>query len=154
MRKTPPPAPYPEAIEAIPPCPSAATGALAGVLSDAALALPAMMRAHELQKQAALVGFDWPDQKGPRAKIDEELCECDEAMADPLALEMEIGDLLFSVVNWARHLGVEPETALRGANARFSARFAVVEQLSGDQPLTAMSLDQLEALWQRAKQQT
>src|SRR5688572_3227207 len=82
--------------------------ALAGV----ALALPALLRAEKLQRRAARTGFDWPDASGPRAKIDEEVAEV-EAETDPDAREDEIGDLLFAVVNWARHLGVDPEAALR-----------------------------------------
>lgn len=125
---------------------SGATGALDGV----ALALPALIRAEKLQRRAAQAGFDWPDATGPRAKIDEELAECAAAIGDGDALNHEIGDVLFSVVNWARHLGVDPEAALRRANARFAARFAEVERIA-EQPLAKMPLEALEALWQRAK---
>src|SRR6187399_2716358 len=86
--------------------------ALAGV----ALALPALERAAKLQRRAARVGFDWPDLSGPRAKIDEELAELDSETEHPQMLE-ELGDLLFAVVNLARHLNIEPETALREANS-------------------------------------
>jgi nucleoside triphosphate diphosphatase len=118
--------------------------ALAGV----AIALPALLRAEKLQKRAARVGFDWPDASGPRAKIDEELAEVEAAPADQL--EEEIGDLLFSVVNWARHQGVDPEAALRAANAKFEQRFRKMEA-SGDKNLAGLSLEQLEECWQAAK---
>jgi ATP diphosphatase len=119
--------------------------ALAGV----ALALPALKRAEKLQRRAARVGFDWPDSSGPRAKIDEELAEMDDA-ATAAERSAELGDLLFSVVNYARHLGVDPETALREASARFEQRFRKVEEIA-DKPLHSMDIEALEALWQRAK---
>lgn len=118
--------------------------ALAGV----ALALPALLRAEKLQKRAARVGFDWPDASGPRAKIDEELAEVEAAPADEV--EEEIGDLLFAVVNWARHRGIDPEAALRRANAKFERRFRGMEALA-DKGLSGLSLDQMEALWQAVK---
>ncbi len=119
--------------------------ALAGVAS----ALPALKRAEKLQKRAARLGFDWPDLAGPRAKIEEELAEIHTATsAEERAAEL--GDLLFSVVNYARHLGIDPETALRAAGARFEARFRKMEALAG-KPLDSMSSDALEELWQRAK---
>jgi ATP diphosphatase len=108
-----------------------------------------LKRAETLQRRAARVGFDWPDAAGPRAKIDEELGEIDRATS----LEersAEIGDLLFSTVNLARHLGIDPEAALRAANSRFEARFRQVEKLS-DAPLAGLSINALEALWQQAK---
>ncbi|HEX9948380.1 MAG TPA: nucleoside triphosphate pyrophosphohydrolase [Allosphingosinicella sp.] len=119
--------------------------ALAGV----ALALPALKRAEKLQRRAARVGFDWPDSAGPRAKIDEELEEIDTA-ATPEEHAAELGDLLFSVVNYARHLDIDPETALREASARFEQRFRKVEEIA-DKPLKDMDIEALEALWQRAK---
>ncbi|MGS1017732.1 nucleoside triphosphate pyrophosphohydrolase [Allosphingosinicella humi] len=118
-------------------------------LAHVAHALPALKRAEKLQKRAARVGFDWPDAAGPRSKIAEELAEIDAAMNDE-ERAAEVGDLLFSVVNYARHLGIDPETALRGAAARFEARFRKVEQLAR-QPLGDMDIEALEALWQRAK---
>lgn len=117
--------------------------ALAGV----ALGMPALLRAEKLQKRAARVGFDWPDSSGPRAKIDEELAEVERAM--PEEIEDEIGDLLFSVVNWARHQGVDPEAALRLANAKFERRFRAVESSSDYRP--GLSIDELNVLWNRAK---
>lgn len=119
------------------------SGALAGV----ALGLPALARAEKLQKRAARVGFDWPDATGPRAKIDEEIAEV-EAACEANRME-EVGDLLFSVVNWARHLGVDPEAALRGANAKFEQRFAKME--AEDENFAERSLSDKETAWLRAK---
>ena len=119
--------------------------ALAGV----ALALPALKRAEKIQRRAAQVGFDWPDPDGPRRKIDEELGEIEQAQSDT-ERAAELGDLLFAVVNYARHLAINPETALREATARFEQRFRKVEELA-DKPLKSMNIDELEALWQRAK---
>src|SRR5690349_12723134 len=106
--------------------------ALAGV----ALALPALERAAKLQKRAARTGFDWPDVEGPRAKILEELDEIARAPAEEL--EEEVGDLLFAVVNFARHLKIDPEEALRQANRKFEKRFRMIEQAPG---FAQMSLD-------------
>jgi ATP diphosphatase len=121
--------------------------ALAGV----ALALPALKRAEKLQRRAARVGFDWPDASGPRGKIHEELAEIDAAETQD-ERAAEVGDLLFSAVNLARHLDVDPEAALREAAARFEQRFRKVEALS-DRPLAGMSIEELETLWQRAKRE-
>ena len=117
--------------------------AMAGV----ALALPALMRAEKLQKRAARTGFDWPDPAGPRAKIVEEMEEVD---ADP-SVE-EIGDLLFAVVNWARHLGIDPEAALRAGNAKFERRFRAMEAIAGES-FAGLSLNEKDALWERAKRE-
>jgi len=117
--------------------------ALAGV----ALALPALERAAKLQRRAARTGFDWPDKSGPRAKIDEELAELDAETEHPRLLE-ELGDLLFAVVNLARHLNIEPEAALREANAKFEQRFRMIEKAPG---FSDLSLDEMEALWVAAK---
>ncbi|MEO7635755.1 MAG: nucleoside triphosphate pyrophosphohydrolase [Sphingomicrobium sp.] len=117
--------------------------ALAGV----ALALPALERAAKLQRRAARTGFDWPDADGPRAKIDEELAELDAETAQA-ALQEELGDLLFAVVNLARHLKIEPEIALREANAKFERRFRAIENTPG---FAQLSLDQKEELWAAAK---
>ena len=122
----------------------------AGALDGVALGLPALLRAAKLQKRASRVGFDWPDAAGPRAKIDEELAECAAAIHDPTALHDEIGDLLFSVVNWARHLDIDPEAALRDANGKFERRFRAVEAMA-DKPLDALNITELDALWTRAK---
>ena len=118
--------------------------ALAGV----ALALPALERAAKLQRRAARTGFDWPDASGPRAKIDEELAELERETEHPRMLE-EMGDLLFAVVNLARHLNIEPEAALRDANRKFERRFRAIEQAPGFKDLP---LDRKEELWQRAKE--
>lgn len=120
----------------------------AGALDGVALGLPALMRAQKLQKRAARVGFDWPDPGGPRAKIDEELAEI--AVAPPERQAEEIGDLLFAVVNYARHLGVDAEEALRAANAKFERRFTAMEA-AGGAGFPALDLDAKEALWQSAK---
>jgi ATP diphosphatase len=120
-------------------------------LAHVAVALPALKRAEKLQKRAARVGFDWPDANGPRAKIEEELAEIDAAASDA-ERAAELGDLLFSVVNYARHLGVDPETALREANQRFETRFRKVEEIA-DKPLKDMDIEALEALWQQAKRE-
>ncbi|WP_235535107.1 nucleoside triphosphate pyrophosphohydrolase [Sphingomonas sp. Leaf339] len=119
-----------------------------GALSGVALGLPALIRAEKLQKRAARVGFDWPDATGPRAKIDEEMGEI--AAAAPSEIDEEMGDLLFSVVNWARHLNIDPEQALRRANAKFERRFAAMEAIAGD-GFAALDLADKEALWTDAK---
>ena len=125
--------------------------ALAGI----ALALPALKRAHKLGKRAAVVGFDWPDARGPADKLREELEEVAEAEAkgDPAAIAEEVGDLLFAAANLARHLKVDPEAALAAANAKFERRFRAVEaELSarGDR-LQDLPLETLEAAWQTVK---
>lgn len=126
----------------------AAKGA-ASALDGVAVGLPALLRAEKLQKRAARVGFDWPDTDGPRAKVIEEIDEVATA-ATPEAVEEEVGDLLFAVVNWARHLGVDPEAALRRGNAKFEARFKAMEAQAGP-AFAALDLDAKEALWQAAK---
>ena len=117
--------------------------ALAGV----ALALPALERAAKLQRRAAQVGFDWPDKSGPRAKIDEELAELD-AESDHHRTLDELGDLLFAVVNLARHLNIEPEAALREANRKFERRFRAIEHAPG---FADLGLAEKEELWVAAK---
>ena len=124
-------------------------------LDGVALALPALVRADKLQRRAARVGFDWPEIAPVVAKVEEELGEVVEAAASgrPDALEDELGDLLFSAVNLARHHGVDAERALSRANAKFERRFRGVERLaSGDDiTLEALDLAALDALWERAK---
>ena len=95
----------------------------------------------KLQKRAARTGFDWPDIEGPKAKIVEELDEI--AAAPPEMVEEEVGDLLFAVVNFARHLKIDPEEALRKANRKFEKRFRAIEAAPGFSDLT---LDEMEAL--------
>ncbi|MGE4324015.1 MAG: MazG family protein, partial [Sphingobium sp.] len=121
------------------------TSALGGV----ALALPALLRAEKIQKRAARTGFDWPDTRGVIDKINEEL---DEVRAATTAAQQqeEVGDLLFSVVNLARHLKVDAETALRGANAKFERRFRAMEAEAGTQ-FADLPLDAKEVLWQQVK---
>lgn len=120
-------------------------------------ALPALVAAFRLQERAAGVGFDWPDARGPREKIAEELAELDRetAAAAPArdAVEDEVGDLLFSVVNYARKLGVDPRAALERANDKFTARFRLLERLAGERgiELGRAPLDALDALWTEAK---
>lgn len=126
----------------------AARGA-GGALDGVAVGLPALLRAEKLQKRAARTGFDWPDAAGPRAKIDEELAEVEIAASDADRAE-EIGDLLFSVVNWARKLGVDPEAALRGANTKFERRFKAMEHEAGH-AFERLDLSDKEALWQAVK---
>lgn len=116
-------------------------------LDGVANALPALDRAIKLQRRAARTGFDWPDASGPRAKIDEELAELEAETDHDRKLE-ELGDLLFAVVNLARHLNIEPEAALREANRKFEQRFRAIEQAPG---FTDMSLEEMEALWVEAK---
>ncbi|MGH6632263.1 nucleoside triphosphate pyrophosphohydrolase [Sphingopyxis sp.] len=120
-------------------------GALAGVASS----LPALLRAQKLQGRAARVGFDWPDVDGPRDKIAEELAEVAGANSD-LERHEEIGDLLFSVVNYARKLGVDAESALRDANLKFARRFAAMEANAGG-TLAGLGLDAQEKHWLAVK---
>lgn len=119
------------------------TSALAGV----ALALPALERAAKVQKRAARTGFDWPDASGARDKILEELDEVDKAPTVS-EREEEVGDLLFSVVNFARLLKIDPEEALRRATAKFERRFRSIETAEG---FDAMTLEGKEQLWRAAK---
>jgi ATP diphosphatase len=129
-----------------------ATGALAGV----PLALPALTRALKLQEKAGKVGFDWNDPRTVLAKLREEIDEVEAELDanDAQRIAGEVGDLLFAVANLARHLRVDPETALRGANAKFERRFAHIESRLGEAgraPADA-TLDEMEALWSEAKQ--
>lgn len=127
-----------------------------GALDGVAQALPALVRAEKLQRRAARVGFDWDDANGVLEKVREETSECAETLsdrADPNARVHEIGDLLFSCVNLARHLGVDAEQALRAANHRFEHRFGTVERslrASGRTP-GADVRDEMERLWETAK---
>jgi ATP diphosphatase len=124
---------------------------LDGVPSQA----PALQRAERLTEKASRIGFDWPSLAGPRAKVDEELAELDRAIAskDKEAIEHELGDVLFALVNVARHLGVPPEDALRQANKRFIARFQAVERKleARGVPFGEARPEELDALWNEAK---
>jgi tetrapyrrole methylase family protein / MazG family protein len=110
--------------------------------------LPALARSHEVQARAAAAGFDWPDVSGALEKVAEEVGEVAAAGADPDRLTHEIGDLLFALVNVARHLSVDPEQALRAATARFERRFRFVEE-AGD--LSDLTLEEMDARWDEAK---
>jgi MazG family protein len=128
-----------------------------GLLDDVPVGLPALSRAAKLGKRAAQVGFDWPDVAGVRAKLDEEVAELDEALADrgaePDAVAAEIGDLLFTVANLCRHLELDPESCARAANARFARRFASVEAAvaASGRDWAAHAPDDLDRLWAQAK---
>ena len=126
-----------------------------GTLDGVAVGLPALLRAYKLQKRAARVGFDWPQVDQVIAKIAEESAELAEARAQlsEAEVEEEFGDLMFVMANLARHLKVDPETALRKANEKFTRRFNYIENelravgRSADQS----NLEEMEALWQEAK---
>ena len=118
-------------------------------LSGVATALPALMRADKLQRRAARTGFDWPDPSGARDKIVEELAEFDTAASVEHRTE-EAGDLLFAVVNLLRHHEIDPETALRSANAKFERRFRTMEASAGD-AFPSLDLEAKERLWDDAK---
>jgi ATP diphosphatase len=132
-----------------------AARAQSGVLEGVAIGLPALLRAHKLQKRAARVGFDWPDITQVLDKLVEEAAELAEAKAQLGAdeIEEEMGDLLFIMANLARHLGVEPEAALRRANAKFTRRFAHIEAALAQQGKTPQqsNLAEMDALWNSAK---
>lgn len=132
-----------------------AARAQSGVLEGVAIGLPALLRAHKLQKRAARVGFDWPDITQVLDKLVEEAAELAEAKAQLGAdeIEEEMGDLLFVMANLARHLGVEPEAALRRANAKFTRRFAHIEAALAQQGKTPQqsNLAEMDALWNSAK---
>ena len=135
-----------------------ADGGPASLLDDVARGLPAMYRAMKLQKRAARVGFDWPDAAAVLPKLHEEVAELADEMntgGDASRLEHELGDLLFTCVNLARHLGVEPETALRAANARFEHRFRRIESLlrEAGENIENVAAERLEELWERAKRE-
>ena len=132
-----------------------AAKAQTGVLDGVAVGLPALLRAMKLQKRAARVGFDWPETAQVLDKIVEEAAELTEAAADlpQDKIEEEMGDLLFVMANLARHLKVDPEQALRRANAKFVRRFSRIEALlseTGRRPEHS-TLAEMDALWDRAK---
>lgn len=132
---------------------------ITGVLDGIPLALPALVRASKLGKRAARVGFDWPDANGARRKVDEELAELDQELARAEssrleeAIDEELGDVLFSVVSWARLLGRDPERVLRAANRKFERRFAAMEQLAAarGQSLESLTPAAWDALWESVK---
>ncbi len=139
-------------------------------LMDVPKGFPSLLRAEKIQKRAAKANFDWPDARGARDKITEELeeisCALSENQLPPYAkvsadehpdahnrVEGEIGDLLFSVVNYARLLGVNPEVALNRTNQKFITRFSQIEKMAQDQSkdLSSMSLDEMDELWNETK---
>ena len=127
------------------------------VLAGVPLALPALTRAEKLQKKASRVGFDWPSIHGVSDKVEEELEELREEInnqAEINALIDESGDLLFAAVNLVRHAGVDPETALRHGNRKFSRRFRQVEKLSEEagHSVADTDLDTLDLYWEQAKE--
>jgi XTP/dITP diphosphohydrolase/ATP diphosphatase len=131
----------------------------ASLLSDVPRSMPAMMEAGKLGSRAAKVGFDWPDAAGLFEKLDEEIGELKDEIAKPQVdasmIEGELGDLLFTAVNLARHLKIDPESALRSANAKFRKRFGEMEQEAGGQDaLRASTPEKLEDLWRLAKVST
>lgn len=125
------------------------------LLDDVPIALPAIARASKLQKRAASVGFDWLEWRPVVEKVKEELAEFEEAMEqnDDRASEEELGDLMFSVVNLARHCKLDPERTLRKANKKFTERFNFIEDClnSRGENLQTASSEQMEALWEQAK---
>lgn len=132
--------------------------AQASILDDVPLALPALARAVKLQNRAARVGFDWPDTSLVVDKLNEEMLELSAEIAkggDPDRLEDEMGDLLFVYANLARHMKIDPEAALRRANAKFRRRFGRIEEklaAAGKRPEES-TLEEMDALWNEAKRE-
>ena len=126
-----------------------------GYLDDVPTTLPALQSAVKLQKQAARIGFDWDDIAPVMDKIREELDEVSQAMEaeDKQSIENEIGDLLFSITNLARHLDIEPDNALRKSNQKFKRRFGYIEQalIDSGSTLKQATLDEMDGLWNEAK---
>lgn len=137
---------------------AASGGADSSALADVPHALPALMRAAKLGRRGARTGFDWPHAAAVRAKVLEELAELDAALetaggvADAHGVE-EFGDVLFSLVNWSRHLEIDAEEALRRANDKFERRFRRMEQLAAerDRPLAGLGAEEWDALWREVK---
>ncbi len=133
-------------------------GKPSGILEDVPVNFPPLARAQKMQKRMAKVGFDWPDANGVVDKVSEELEEFAAAVrsGDQTEMEAEFGDLLFTLVNYARHLDIDADTALRGANARFAARVRHMDAAvrAEGHALSDLDLDALEARWIEAKSQT
>ncbi|XSG82405.1 MAG: nucleoside triphosphate pyrophosphohydrolase [Methyloligella sp. ZOD6] len=131
-------------------------GAPSSLLDDVPLPLPALSRAVKLQKRAARVGFDWPDMAPVFDKAEEEFGELKEAIeaGDQAHVEEEFGDLLFVMANLSRHLRIDPEAALRGANEKFRRRFQAIEQALADdaKAIEEATLEEMDALWDAAKE--
>ena len=135
-----------------------------GIFHDVPEALPALLQARKVQRRAAAVGYDWPDLKGPLAKVHEELGELEEAAIDAgtpapetepaAAVAHEVGDVLFTVVNVARRLNVDPELALRATTQRFTERVELAAELAGaaGDDWRALDLDAQDAYYERAKE--
>ena len=123
-------------------------------LDAVARSLPALWRAEKVQKKAKKAGFDWPDISGALDKLSEELEELKTAVAQGTNVEEELGDLLFSAVNVSRFLKADPEVALGKATDKFISRFAKVEALAAaqNQAMEGMTLEELDKLWERAKE--
>jgi MazG family protein len=134
------------------------------VLGGVPRALPALQRAQRMSEKVSRVGFDWPDGRGSRQKVAEELAELDHALAsgDKAHMEAELGDVLFALVNLARHHGLDAETALRGTADRFARRFGHVENRvkerhggfargADGKPLPGPPLEVLDSYWEEAK---
>lgn len=123
-------------------------------LASVARSLPGLIRAEKLQKKAAKVGFDWEDAAGALEKIDEELAEVRDALAGNGNIEEELGDLLFSVVNVARHKKIDPERALEKTCDKFIHRFSGMEKeaLQQNKVLSDMSLEEMDTLWNKSKE--
>jgi MazG family protein len=137
-----------------------------GVLDGVPRALPALQRAERIGEKVSRVGFDWPDGRGSRDKVEEELRELDEAIAggDKARVESELGDLLFALVNLARHQGIDPEGALRATSDRFARRFGHVEARVRERhggwprgedgkPKSGIPLEVLDGYWNEAKRE-
>lgn len=122
------------------------------VLSGVPVGLPAMVKAYRMQEKTAQVGFEWKEKSDVWAKVEEEINEFKEVSdsGDTQRIEEEFGDILFSLINYARYEGINPETALERVNRKFKYRFEFIEE-NADQPLKDMSLEQMDALWLKAK---
>ncbi|TWB17236.1 ATP diphosphatase [Nitrospirillum amazonense] len=136
---------------------AAASGAKASALDGVIGGLPALTRAVKLQKRAARVGFDWTQAKEILDKIEEEIgelrAEMEHAVPEKARMQDELGDLVFALANLARHIDIDPETALRGTNAKFERRFRQIEAwlAEGGRGPADATLEEMEALWQKAK---
>lgn len=136
----------------------AAKATQASILDDVPVALPALTRANKLGKRAAQVGFEWPDVQGALDKVAEELDELRAALRNPTdasALEAELGDVLFTIVNVARYVKVDPETALRRTNLKFQRRFQFIERQlrANGRSVDDATLEEMDALWEEGKRQ-
>lgn len=122
------------------------------LLDSVPASYPPLLKSWKIQQKAAKIGFDWPDDSGPKNKVNEEITEIEEALSagDKSALEEECGDLLFAVVNWCRHMNINPVTALNKANVKFSRRFRFVESAcsAAGKPL---SVEEMNRAWDKAK---